>query len=157
MLDFRAAERTFQLITQVAGRAGRGQRPGRVLVQTMQPKHFSLQCATHHDYAAFAEGELSRRRELGYPPFSRLVQIRCEGERPEATARIAHELAEQARTSGKNTVAVLGPAPSPIERLRRRYRWQLLLRSTSGSAARRAAQVAREALRANARRSDVCR
>jgi primosomal protein N' (replication factor Y) (superfamily II helicase) len=152
--DFRAAERTFQLLTQVAGRAGRGSRPGRVIVQTLQPHHLSLQCAAHHDYRRFAEHELATRRELSYPPFARLVQIRCEGENGEATERIARAVAEHLR-AGPKGVGILGPAPAPIERLRRRYRWQLLLRSRNGAAMRAAAAAAREAVRRQARGLDV--
>ncbi|HSP98442.1 MAG TPA: primosomal protein N', partial [Candidatus Dormibacteraeota bacterium] len=77
--DFRAAERTFQLLAQVAGRAGRGDKPGRVIVQTLQPEHYALQAAATHDFAAFAAAELAARRELGYPPFSRLILLRFEG------------------------------------------------------------------------------
>jgi primosomal protein N' (replication factor Y) len=153
--DFRAAERTFQLLTQVAGRAGRGARPGRVIVQTLQPRHFSLQYAAHHDYRAFAEQELSTRRELGYPPFARLVQIRCEGERPEATERIARACADEVRRAAASGVGVLGPTLAPIERLRRRHRWQLLVRGRNGAAVRNAARAGHEAIRRQARAADV--
>ena len=153
--DFRAAERTFQLLTQVAGRAGRGTRPGRVIVQTLQPQHVSLQCAAHHDYQAFAERELAARRELGYPPFARLVQLRCEGERPDATERVAQGLATQVRQAAASGVALLGPTPAPIERLRRRHRWQLLVRGRSGAAVRAAARHGHDAVRRQARAADV--
>lgn len=156
--DFRAAERTFQLIAQVAGRAGRGARPGRVLVQTFQPDHASLRAAEHHDFAAFAERELGHRRELLYPPFARLVQVRCEGEDAEATERIASELTAVALQRGQSEatpVMLTGPAPAPLERLRRRYRWQLLLRSVSGAAVRRVARSARAATASAARAADV--
>jgi primosomal protein N' (replication factor Y) len=148
--DFRAAERTFQLLTQVAGRAGRGDRPGRVIVQTLQPAHVSLQCAAHHDFREFAERELAARRELGYPPFARLVQLRCEGERPDATERVARSLAEQVRRAAGPGVGVLGPTLAPIERLRRRHRWQLLVRGRNGAAVRTAARQGREAIRRQA-------
>jgi primosomal protein N' (replication factor Y) len=153
--DFRSSERTFQLLTQVAGRAGRGARPGRVIVQTLQPAHFSLQCATHHDYRAFAEHELAARRELGYPPFARLVQIRCEGERAEVTERLARVIAERLRQAAPKGVGVLGPTPAPIERLRRRFRWQLLVRGRNGAAVRAAARAGRDAVRREARAADV--
>jgi primosomal protein N' (replication factor Y) (superfamily II helicase) len=153
--DFRAAERTFQLLTQVAGRAGRGERPGRVLVQSLQPTHFSLQCAAHHDYRHFAEQELAARRELSYPPFARLVQIRCEGERAEATERVARAAADAVQRAAAPGVGVLGPTPAPLERLRRRYRWQLLIRGRNGVAVRRAAHAGRDAVRALARATDV--
>lgn len=153
--DFRAAERTLQLLTQVAGRAGRGSQPGRVIIQTLQPDHFSLQCAVHHDYRRFAEHELATRRELSYPPFARLVQIRCEGERGEVTERIARTLADQLRAVAPKGVTILGPAPAPIERLRRRYRWQLLLRGRNGAGLRAAAAAGRDAVRRQARSLDV--
>ena len=153
--DFRAAERTFQLLTQVAGRAGRGTRPGRVIVQTLQPEHLSVRCAAQHDYHTFVEHELAARRELGYPPFARLVQIRCEGENPEATERMVRAVATHVAGIAEKGVEVLGPTPAPIERLRRRYRWQLLVRSRSGAAARRAARAASEAVRRTARTAGV--
>ena len=130
MPDFRAAERAFQLLTQVAGRAGRGTRPGTVLVQPYRPGHHSLVAATTHDYAGFAPRELALRQELGYPPFSRLVVLRLEGIEADVTERAATELAAHARGL-EAAVTVRGPAPAPLERLRNRYRWQLLLASTS--------------------------
>jgi len=156
--DFRAAERTFQLVAQVAGRAGRGARPGKVLVQTFQPEHESLKCAEHHDFATFAELELGHRRELLYPPYTRMVQIRCEGEDPEATSRIAQAIRDAANEAGQTGgagVMIAGPAPAPIEKLRRRHRWQLLLRSSSGAALRRAARFARDRVAKDARANDV--
>ncbi len=153
--DFRASERTFQLLTQVAGRAGRGERPGRVIIQTLQPAHFSLQCAAQHDYRTFAEQELAARRELDYPPFARLVQLRCEGESVAATEGLAQALADVVRAEAGPGVDILGPAPAPLERLRRRYRWQLLLRGRQGGAVRRAARLARDRLRKRARATDV--
>jgi primosomal protein N' (replication factor Y) len=130
MPDFRAAERAFQLLTQVAGRAGRGDRPGRVVVQTYRPEHHSLVAAAAHDYASFAPRELAARRELGYPPFGRLVVLRLEGVDPDATERAASELARAGRRDGAG-VMLRGPAPAPLERLRNRYRWQILLSSRS--------------------------
>jgi len=153
--DFRAAERTFQLITQVAGRAGRGARLGRVIVQTLQPEHLSLRCAAQHDYRAFVEHELAARRELGYPPFARLVQIRCEGEDAQATERVVRALAAHVKSAAEKGVELLGPTPAPIERLRRRYRWQLLVRGRNGAAVRRAARYAHDAVRRQARASGV--
>lgn len=153
--DFRAAERTFQLLTQVAGRAGRGERPGRVIVQTLQPDHFSLQCAQHHDFRRFAEHELAARRELGYPPFARLVQLRCEGARADATERVIRALAAHVQAAAAKGVGILGPAASPLERLRGRYRWQLLVRGGNGAAVRTAARAGRDAVRRAARAADV--
>ncbi|HVO28134.1 MAG TPA: primosomal protein N' [Candidatus Margulisiibacteriota bacterium] len=153
--DFRAAERTFQLLTQVAGRAGRGARPGRVIIQTLQPEHLSLRCAAQHDYRTFVEHELAARRELGYPPFARLVQIRCEGENPQATERIVRAVATHVQGVREKGVEVLGPTPAPIERLRRRHRWQLLIRGRASAAVRRAARSGRDAVHRQARTAGV--
>jgi primosomal protein N' (replication factor Y) (superfamily II helicase) len=147
--DFRAAERTFQLLVQVAGRAGRGARPGRVLVQTLRPGHPSLVAACGHDYAAFMAGELARRATLEYPPFARLVLVRLDGAQDAAVERAARELAArlraQAQVLGVGDGAVLGPAPPPIERVRGRHRWQLLLRHRDVRALRALARLARGA------------
>jgi primosomal protein N' (replication factor Y) len=133
--DFRAAERTFQLLTQVAGRAGRGDEPGRVIVQTFNPRIPAVALAATHDHRAFAEGELERRRALGYPPFSRLLAVRVEGS--EAGARACAEaLARAARPALGPGMALLGPAPAAIERLRGRSRWHLLFKASAPSALR---------------------
>jgi primosomal protein N' (replication factor Y) len=135
MPDFRAAERAFQLLTQVAGRAGRGDVPGRVLVQTYRPGHHSLVAAAAHDYASFAPAELAAREEVGYPPFVRLAVLRLEGADADRTAALAAALAVQARSGGVSSgVTLRGPAPAPLERLRGRYRWQLVMSSTSTAA-----------------------
>ncbi len=129
MPDFRAAERTFQLLTQVAGRAGRGRLPGTVLVQTFRPHHHSLRAAAAHDYDTFAERELEERREVAFPPFSRLAVLRLEAEDAHATERAATAVAARARDRAGDAVVVRGPAPAPLERLRNRYRWQVMLTS----------------------------
>ncbi|HKP57824.1 MAG TPA: primosomal protein N' [Polyangiales bacterium] len=142
--DFRAFERTFQLLTQVAGRAGRGSRPGRVIFQTYQPHHYALQHARTHDYLGFCQAELAARRELGYPPFSRLIAVRIDAGSETETRRRAQELAALARECPEvqaGTVALLGPAPAPIERLRGRYRYRFLLRSRERAALRAVAKV----------------
>ena len=134
--DFRGCERTFQLLAQVAGRAGRGERRGRVLVQTLQPDHFALQAALHHDFAGFATRELEGRGELGYPPFSRLVLLRVEGENEEGVKRSIDAIARDLRGAAGRGIAVLGPAAAPLERLRGRHRRQVLLRGRSAAALR---------------------
>jgi primosomal protein N' (replication factor Y) len=109
-----------------------------------------------HDIQRFAELELANRRELGYPPFSRLALLRCEGESPTATEETAAALAEHIRCHARAAqIGVLGPTPAPLERLRRRYRWQILLRGRNAAALRRAAAAAREAVIQRARRADV--
>jgi len=147
--DFRAGERTLQLLVQVAGRAGRGDAAGQVLVQTLRPEHASLTAAARHDYVGFITGELERRRALGYPPFARLVGLRFDGRDGAAVERAARELAarlrRRAREAGLGEDAVLGPAPPPIERVRGRMRWQVLLRASDVRPLRALARAARAA------------
>jgi primosomal protein N' (replication factor Y) len=129
--DFRAAERGFQLLTQVAGRAGRGEQPGRVIIQTYNPDHPAVACAKDHDYLRFVAGELGAREELGYPPFGRLVAVRLEGVDEAAVREVAESLADAARAWMGRTgqsIVLKGPAPAPIARIRGRTRWQLLLK-----------------------------
>jgi primosomal protein N' (replication factor Y) len=131
--DFRASERTFQLLEQVAGRAGRGSDPGEVLVQTARPQHFALRAAAAHDYVGFAEQELEDRREPGYPPHRRLANLVISGRREEQVADAATELADWTRrlieARAIEGIDVIGPAPCPIDRLRERWRWHFLLKS----------------------------
>jgi primosomal protein N' (replication factor Y) len=133
--DFRAGERTFQLLTQVAGRAGRGDRPGEVLIQTALPGHYAIRCALDHDYTAFAQRELEERREPPYPPHTRLANVVVSGVEEMAVHEAAQELTgwtDQAiRANGVRGVALLGPAPCAIDRIRDRWRWHFLLRSPS--------------------------
>jgi primosomal protein N' (replication factor Y) len=130
--DFRAPERTFQLLTQVAGRAGRGERPGKVLFQTFQATHFAVQHARTHDYLGFCRAELEVRREFDYPPFARLAAIRVDAGTEQQAREAAEQLAavaEQHPLVRAQSVDILGPAPAPIERLRGRYRFRFLLRA----------------------------
>lgn len=139
--DIRAAERTFQLLTQVAGRAGRGDRPGRVLIQAYGVNHPALAFAAQHDYAGFAAWELEKRKEIGNPPYGHLALVRIVGPDAVAVERRAGELAALARAGVEEVhrkqdgaeaqLRVLGPVPSPIERVNRRVRWQLLLRAAT--------------------------
>ena len=124
--DFRAGERTFQLLTQVAGRSGRGDRPGRVVIQTYYPDHPSVRLACNHDVTNFLSEELVFRRGFGYPPVTRLALVRFEAtnERP---CREAAEAAAKAISPVHERVRLRGPAPSPLERIRNHWRWQLLL------------------------------
>jgi primosomal protein N' (replication factor Y) len=134
--DFRAAERTFQLLTQVAGRAGRGDDAGQVIVQTFHPHSPAVAFAVGHDYAGFAEVELDRRRALGYPPFGRMMAVRVEGSEAGAR-RTAEALGEAARPALTAGVSMLGPAPAAIERIRGKSRWHLLFRASDPAALRR--------------------
>jgi len=130
MPDFRSAERTFQLLTQVAGRAGRGDRPGRVLIQTFAPHHYSIRAARDQDYGRFMRRELELRRELMYPPYARVAMVRIEGEDVGRVGAIATQAAAiLARSAKPETLRILGPAPAPIERIKQRYRWQVMVKS----------------------------
>ncbi|PIE18816.1 MAG: primosomal protein N' [Proteobacteria bacterium] len=135
--DFRGAERTFQLLTQVAGRAGRGERPGRVLVQTFSPEHPAIVAACRHDYRAFSELELAARRELSYPPFAYIAALHLDGEDPAAVAAAAARLGQTlAGPAGEAGVSLLGPAEAPLSRLKGRSRWMLLLKAPQRAALR---------------------
>lgn len=134
--DFRAAERTFQLLVQVAGRAGRGGKPGRVLVQTRQPDTAAIRYALAHDVDGFLEQELGDREELQYPPFSRLALVRCEGLNETVTKDCAQNLARVARDLRLSTVQVVGPSAAPIARVRNHYRFRFLLKSSDRKALR---------------------
>ncbi|MCL7489023.1 MAG: primosomal protein N' [Desulfobulbaceae bacterium] len=134
MPDFRASERTFQLLAQVTGRAGRGEHPGRVIIQTYQPHHYSVQCARQHDYKAFYEQEESLRSDLQYPPFSRLVNIRFNAVNETMVRECAEKVGAFLRgiiaQLGLTDVEILGPAPAPLVRIKNRTRWQLLLKGS---------------------------
>jgi primosomal protein N' (replication factor Y) len=143
--DFRASERTFQLLAQVAGRAGRGDRPGRVMIQTYRPRAPAVVAAAAHDYASFFAAETAARAELGYPPHGRLVAVRVDGADPHEVAGAAQRLAELATAAARRPeiagqVEVRGPVPAPLERLRYRTRWQVWLRSADRHALRRVAR-----------------
>jgi primosomal protein N' (replication factor Y) len=130
--DFRASERTFQLLAQVAGRAGRAEKPGKVILQTFQPDHPAVRLAAHHDYERFFAHEIESRREVGYPPFAHLVSVRVhaglEADARQSTQHLA-DIARRHAAVREGAVQVLGPAPAPISRLRGRYHYRLLLKS----------------------------
>jgi primosomal protein N' (replication factor Y) len=144
--DFRASERTFQLLTQVAGRAGRGNKPGEVLIQTHNPRHHSLLCAKEHDTSQFMELELERRLNLRMPPFHSLTLIVCSSPHEERSEKMAQEIYDRIRTiisktvravlvesddeaESADAVKVIGPIEAPMKKLRNRFRWQLLLKA----------------------------
>ncbi|MBI2956398.1 MAG: primosomal protein N' [Acidobacteria bacterium] len=149
--DFRAAERTFQLLTQVAGRAGRGARPGEVIVQSYYPDHYAIQLAARQDFDAFYEQELRFRRLLHYPPFTALANMVVRDRRLEAALRMTRLLQEFFQHVRRSSVRVLGPAPAPIARLKKDYRFQFLLKSSQ----RRALQELLRAAVAYARQKQV--
>jgi len=162
--DYRASERAFQLLVQVAGRAGRGDRPGRVLVQTYDPDHHAIRFAVRHDVGGFIEKELRDRKELSYPPFSRMVLVRVDGlderEAQDATAALAHAaraVARQAAAAGAgagagaalssaDALTVLGPTAAPIARVRNRFRFRVMLRSSSRERLRQGALAVHAAI-----------
>ncbi|MEA2109442.1 MAG: primosomal protein N' [Pseudomonadota bacterium] len=132
--EFTAAEKTFQLLTQVAGRAGRGQNRGKVIIQTLQPRHYSVQHATSHDYQGFFRHELAIRRELSFPPFSHLLLFRGQAEDQDLVQKVLRvikdRLLNMIKTHGwSKNIMVMGPVPSSVARIKKMYRWQLLLKS----------------------------
>jgi primosomal protein N' (replication factor Y) len=132
--DFRAAEKTFQLLAQVAGRAGRGERPGKVIIQTYNPDHYSIVKAKGHDFPGYYEEEIALRQALRYPPFVRLInlllesnsQIKVKDYAREMSLR-AHALLQKNR-DWLDTVEILGPAPAPLFKIRGKFRYQMFLK-----------------------------
>jgi primosomal protein N' (replication factor Y) len=133
MPDFRAAERTFQLLTQVAGRAGRGELHGRVLIQTYYPGHYAIQDALKQDYLAFFERETNFRRTMGYPPFTSLANVIVRDTNLEKAIRWSRQLSEYFSPHNGKGVRILGPATAPLARLKKEYRFQFLLKSPKRS------------------------
>ena len=131
MPDFRAAERVFQLMTQVSGRAGRGELPGRVVVQTYYPDHYAILAAGKHDYASFVERELKYRRWMHYPPFGMLANVLVQAERLEDAARWAAELGKWLQKAEPAGIRVLGPCTAPVARIKGIYRFHLILKGTA--------------------------
>jgi len=131
--DFRAAERTFQLLTQVAGRAGRGELPGRVLIQTYYPEHYAIQDAVQQDYAAFFERELHFRRMMAYPPFTSLANVIVRDASLEKAIRWSRQLSEYFSPQDGKEARILGPAAAPLARLKKEHRFQFLLKSPKRS------------------------
>jgi len=132
--DFRAGERTFQLLAQVAGRAGRGDRPGKVILQTYNPEHFSIRAAQNQDFRAFYRQEIVFRRALKYPPFSRIIQLKIAGRDKRQTETLAGSLGEACHRLGqqddvlRKSVEVMGPIEAALARIAGKYRWQILLK-----------------------------
>ena len=133
--DFRAGEITFQLLSQVAGRTGRGNIPGRVIIQTFNPSHYAIIAAKDHDYKRFFSQETNLRRQLNYPPFSSIANLRLLGNNKAKTGKIAQQMGEKIRnilkkrSNAKNDIEVLGPVEAPVEKLKGKYRQQILIKS----------------------------
>ena len=134
MPDFRAAERVFQLMTQVSGRAGRGELPGRVVVQTYYPDHYAVVAASKHDYASFAERELKYRRWMHYPPFGVLANVLIQSEKLEDAAGWSAEMGKWFEKTTPEGVRVLGPCTAPIARIKNVYRFHVILKANSRKA-----------------------
>jgi primosomal protein N' (replication factor Y) (superfamily II helicase) len=130
MPDFRAAERTFQLLTQAAGRAGRGSLPGRVLIQTVNPEHYAVRCAAAQDYEAFYQKELQFRRMMRYPPFAALANVLVRSPQQEEALRMSTELGLHLNPAPEG-LKILGPAEAPVPRLKNEFRYQLLIKAVS--------------------------
>ncbi len=128
--DFRAAERTFQLLTQAAGRAGRGQTPGIVLIQTINPDHYAVRCAAAQDYEAFYQKEIEFRQSMSYPPFSSLANVVVRAAKEEEALSRSAALG-RLLTPPPEGVRVLGPAAATMARLKNEYRYQMLIKAQS--------------------------
>jgi len=133
--DFRAGEITFQILAQVAGRAGRGTQPGKVLLQTYNPEHFSITAARHQDFMAFYNEEIKFRQTFRYPPYARMIQLKISGKNLDKTRQQAGRIGERCRQLKQSSVMwekaldVFGPIEAPLSRIANRYRWQILLKS----------------------------
>ncbi len=127
--DYRSSERAFQTLTQVAGRAGRGEDPGRVIIQTYTPEHPVIEAVQNHDYQSFIQDELEQRQALNYPPYGRLILLRLSSVDPSQVQNVAQIIATT--LSNHNGLDILGPAPANILRVANRYRWQILLKFSS--------------------------
>ncbi len=148
--DFRATERTFQLLTQVAGRAGRSVLKGEVIIQTFQAGHYTLRHIVDHDFQSYYKEEIESRKDLHYPPFSRLMLVETKGRNPQRVQYLAEDVGEFLK-KGKDAFAILGPAPALIDRINGEYRWHIIVKSIkdvdqSGAIARRALREAMQGL-----------
>lgn len=161
--EFNAAERTFQLLSQVAGRAGRGDKPGRVIIQTMLPNSPAIQCAMRHDFKEFYQDDIQKRRILGYPPFSRLIKLTLDEKdslRAETYIKTLSNYIRGEITAKKINTEVIGPSPCPIARLKDAFRWQLLFKTADITAQRQTGELLKkycdkELSKANFLRIDV--
>ncbi|MCS7237329.1 MAG: primosomal protein N' [Thermoguttaceae bacterium] len=148
--DFRASERTFQLLTQVAGRTGRGDRPGRVIIQTYCPEHLVIQAAAAHDYQKFAAAEIPIRQRFGYPPFSRAVRFVIRGKKQDLVRLVAESVADVIKRNFSPSEAeyrLLGPAPCFLSRMARRHRYHVVLLSSEPGLCQQAARKVSEQLK----------
>ncbi len=132
--DYRSSEKTFQLITQVAGRAGRGNKPGRVIIQTYQPDHYAIKYASKHDYVGFYQKEIIIRKQFEYPPFSHIIRILMTSDNERELVQYANNMVKWIRNEIEgdkllqSSLLQLGAYVAPIERIKNRFRWQILIR-----------------------------
>jgi primosomal protein N' (replication factor Y) len=126
--DYRSAERVFQLLTQVAGRAGRDELEGEVVIQSSIVNHYAIQFARNHDYKGFYRQELKYRQEMGYPPLRRIINLRYSADNLSTTIAFAREITQKLRVARRGFYEITGPAPSPLARINKQYRWQTLLK-----------------------------
>lgn len=127
IVDFRAGERTFSLLTQVAGRSGRGLSTGKVIVQTYSPEHYTIRTSLSHDYRSFYQEEIEKRKMLNFPPFSELIKVEFRHPKEEKVKKVAYEIKEVLSQFREEDFEILGPAPHPLPKIRNIYRWNLLL------------------------------
>lgn len=133
MPDFRAAEKTYQLISQVTGRAGRGDHAGKVIIQTLRPEHYAIQFARDHDYVAFYEREMEIRSNPSFPPYVRIIIFHVQGESEKDVQLSCSNIGQFCRKmirEKKHTISILGPAPSAIDKIKNKFRWQVLIKGS---------------------------
>jgi primosomal protein N' (replication factor Y) len=155
LADFRAAERTFQLLTQVAGRAGRGEQAGEAIIQTLFPTHYSIRLATSQDYPAFFEKEIDFRQKMRYPPIIAMANVVVRGRTYDAAMEAAADLSRRTGERSTGGFVVIGPAPAPLTKLRGEHRAQFFLKGTSRKAMRTALREALASMPELARRTAV--
>lgn len=126
--DYRAAERGFQLLTQVAGRAGRGAKAGEVIIQTYQHSHYAIQHAAKHDFTGFFDEEIRNRKELFYPPFTRIINLKISGTNLSDTISVARKISNILNINRKNIYEVVGPAPAPVSKINNQFRWHTIIK-----------------------------
>ncbi len=139
--DFRSGERAFQLFTQLAGRAGRGDVTGRAIIQTYEPEHYVFEYVRHHDYKGFYQKEILQRKELSYPPFGKLIRILLSFKTRERAAEIVRDLSAGIRDMDHKGIEILGPSPAPIERIKNLWRWHMILKGKNSRALRKTASL----------------
>jgi primosomal protein N' (replication factor Y) len=139
--DFRTGERAFQLFTQLAGRAGRGDVPGRAYIQTYETEHYVFDYVINHDYKSFYEKEIVLRKELSYPPFGKLVRIILSFRTKEAANKTVKDISARVSRIKPRGIEILGPAPAPIEKIRNLWRWHLIIKGKNAKALRQTASL----------------